>query len=129
MNRRQLVALSMGISLALTACHHKPPAVQPTPVVAPPPPPPPPPPPMESAPPPPPPSRGPDIDATAASRVATMSDRIHFDYNIADIKPDDHGRLDTKAQLMKQFPALHIRITGHCDERGSDEYNIALGMR
>jgi peptidoglycan-associated lipoprotein len=81
-------------------------------------------------PPPPPPSdRGTDLDATAASRVATMSDRIHFDYNVADIKSDDRGRLDTKAQLMKQFGALHIRITGHCDERGSDEYNIALGMR
>ena len=58
-----------------------------------------------------------------------MADLIHFDYDKSDIKPDDTARLDAKAQLMKQFPALRIRVTGHCDERGSDEYNIALGMR
>ena len=130
MNRRHLVAISIGLTLVVTACHKKPPATKPEPVNPPsalPPPAPPPPPPSTN--PPPPSSGGANLDATAAGRVATMSDRIHFDYDKSDIKPEDTGRLDSKAALLKQFTAVRIRITGHCDERGSDQYNIALGMR
>lgn len=128
MNRRSLVALSVGLTLAVTACHKKRPETAPTPVTPPaavPPQPPPPPPPPPSSPR----STGTDMDAVAAGRVATMSDRIHFDYNKSDVKPEDTQRLDGKGALLKQFTALRIRITGHCDERGSDQYNIALGMR
>ena len=129
MNRRSLVAISIGLTLAVTACHKKKPETAPTPVnppsaatpQPPPPPPAPPPAPMNTG--------GTSLDAAAAGRVATMSDRIHFDYDKSDIKPDDTPRLDGKAALLKQFSALRIRITGHCDERGSDQYNIALGMR
>jgi peptidoglycan-associated lipoprotein len=129
MNRRSLVAISIGLTLVVTACHHKKPETAPTPVnpAAAPPPAPPPPPPM--APPPPSSPGGSNLDAIAAGRVATMSDRIHFDYDKSDIKPDDTPRLDGKGALLKQFSAVRIRITGHCDERGSDQYNIALGMR
>ncbi len=134
MNRRSLVALSLALTLAVTACHKNapPPGTAPTPTgngAAPPPPPAPPP---ANNPPPPPardPNAGGNLDATVAARVASMSARIHFEYNVSDIKPDDIARLDDKARLMKQFPALKIRITGHADERGSDQYNIALGMR
>jgi peptidoglycan-associated lipoprotein len=129
MNRRHLVALSMGLTLAATACHKKPPATAPQPVNPPSAPPPaPPPPPPTTNPPPPPRSDAGNADK-AAQRVATMSDRIHFDYDKSDVKPEDTGKLDAKAQLLKQFAALRIRVTGHCDERGSDQYNIALGMR
>ncbi len=131
MIRRELVVLSLGLTVAFTACHKKaPPVTQPTPSndVAPPPPP-----PAATATtaPPPPPSTmdNGSADERMASRVASMSDRIHFEYNLADIMPDDQGKLDAKAALLKQFPELHIRITGNCDERGSDQYNIALGMR
>jgi len=58
-----------------------------------------------------------------------MGEKIHFDYNESAIKTEDNARLDKKAALMKQFPTLKIRITGHADERGSDQYNIALGKR
>ncbi|MGH7524748.1 MAG: OmpA family protein [Gemmatimonadales bacterium] len=129
MNRRSLVAISVGMTLVVTACHHKKPETNPTPVVSAAAPPAPPPPPMAPPPPPPPSTGGSNLDATAAGRVATMSDRIHFDYDKSDIKPDDTQKLDTKGALLKQFTALRIRITGHCDERGSDQYNIALGMR
>ena len=129
MNRRSLVAMSIGLTLGVTACHHKKPDVAPTPVnstsappPAPPPPPPAPPPSMAN-------NGGGNLDAIAAARAATMSDRIHFDYDKSDIKPEDTQRLDGKAKLLKQFAAVRIRITGHCDERGSDQYNIALGMR
>ena len=58
-----------------------------------------------------------------------MQEKIHFDYNEAAIRTDDNARLDAKAALLKQFSTLRIRITGHADERGSDQYNIALGKR
>lgn len=130
MIRRELVVLSLGLTVAFTACHKKaPPVTQPTPSndVAPPPPPP----AMTTSTEAPPPAATDNGSAEdrMASRVASMSDRIHFEYNLSDIMPDDQARLDAKAALMKQFPELHIRITGNCDERGSDQYNIALGMR
>lgn len=130
MNRRSLVALSMGLTLAVTACSKKAPPVtnpQPTGSVTPQPPPPPPPRSNEGNP-----STindGTALDVAVNRRVASMAERIHFEYNVADIKPDDVSRLDAKAALLKQFPLLKIRITGHADERGSDQYNIALGMR
>jgi peptidoglycan-associated lipoprotein len=133
MNRRSLIALLLGLTVAISACHKNPPpgtapATNPG-MTAPPP---------ASTPPPSSPSNvgngnmgngGGNVDANAAGRVASMSDRIHFEYNVSDLKPEDIARLDTKAALMKQFPLLKIRITGHADERGSDQYNIALGMR
>jgi peptidoglycan-associated lipoprotein len=130
MNRRALVALSVGLTLVITACHKKRPETAPTPVNPPSAMPPQAPPAPTAQPPAPPPrSSGADLDAMAAGRVASMSERIHFDYDKSDIKPEDTRRLDGKGQLLKQFTALRIRITGHCDERGSDQYNIALGMR
>jgi peptidoglycan-associated lipoprotein len=54
---------------------------------------------------------------------------IHFDYDKASIRPDDMAMLDQKVAILQANPDLRIRITGHCDERGSDEYNLALGNR
>lgn len=131
MNRRSLVALSLGFTVAATACHKNPkPGTEVVPSgsggtpTAPPPPSQPPPPPTN-----PPPAMNTNLDAIAGNRANTIRDRIHFDYNVSDIKSDDVARLDAKATMLKQFPAVRIRITGHADERGSDQYNIALGMR
>ncbi|HYL20688.1 MAG TPA: OmpA family protein [Gemmatimonadales bacterium] len=57
---------------------------------------------------------------------ATM---IHFDFDKANIHTDDAGILDQKVSIMQANPSARIRITGNCDERGSDEYNLALGNR
>ncbi|MGH2406167.1 MAG: peptidoglycan-associated lipoprotein Pal [bacterium] len=54
---------------------------------------------------------------------------IHFDYDKANIRPDDAAVLDQKVAILQANPNLSIRIAGHCDERGSDEYNLALGNR
>ena len=131
MIRRIHVALSMALVLTVTACHKNgPPVTDVKPVPStPPPPPPPPPPPRDSGPTTTPVNNGAAIDLAFTGRVARMSERIHFDYNESAIRTDDNGRLDAKAALLKQFPALRIRITGHADERGSDQYNIALGKR
>jgi peptidoglycan-associated lipoprotein len=58
--------------------------------------------------------------------LATM---IHFDLDRSNIRPDDMGALDQKVAILQANPDLRIRIGGHCDERGSDEYNLALGNR
>jgi peptidoglycan-associated lipoprotein len=54
---------------------------------------------------------------------------IHFDFDKANIKSDDAGILDQKVAILQANSALHIRVAGNCDERGSDEYNLALGNR
>ena len=58
--------------------------------------------------------------------LATM---IHFDYDKAIIRGGDAAVLDQKVAILQVNPGLRIRISGHCDERGSDEYNLALGNR
>jgi peptidoglycan-associated lipoprotein len=60
------------------------------------------------------------------SMLATM---VHFDYDRAEIRPDDAAVLDVKVQVLQANPNLTLRVHGHCDERGSDEYNLALGNR
>jgi peptidoglycan-associated lipoprotein len=55
--------------------------------------------------------------------------RIHFDFNRSDIRPGDAEILDQKLALLQANPMVRVRIEGHCDERGSDEYNLALGLR
>src|SRR5438093_5692830 len=54
---------------------------------------------------------------------------IHFDFDKSNIRSGDAGTLDQKVGILQANPNLRIRISGHCDERGSDEYNLALGNR
>ena len=61
--------------------------------------------------------------------MMSITAMIHFEYNKADISPADAQTLDAKVAVLKKFGALRIRITGNCDERGSDDYNIALGSQ
>ena len=52
---------------------------------------------------------------------------IYFDYDKYDVRADQQGSLQGDAQFLQQHPNIHITIEGHCDERGSTEYNLALG--
>lgn len=52
---------------------------------------------------------------------------VHFDYDKADIKEADRAILQGIADFMKAFPVAKLEIEGHCDERGTNEYNLALG--
>ena len=70
-----------------------------------------------------------DASAAAAALRNDMSAMIHFDYNVADIRSQDQAVLDRKAAIMQANTGVRIRISGHADERGSDEYNLALGNR
>ncbi len=59
----------------------------------------------------------------------TLAAMIHFDLDKSNIRANDMGVLDQKVAILQANPELKIRIGGHCDERGSDEYNLALGNR
>lgn len=54
---------------------------------------------------------------------------IYFDYDKSDIRPDQTATLQSNAAWLKQHPEVKFTIEGHCDERGSEEYNLALGDR
>lgn len=54
---------------------------------------------------------------------------IYFDFDKYDIRADQKPAVDFNAAELKKFPNLHVVIEGHCDERGTTEYNLALGQR
>jgi peptidoglycan-associated lipoprotein len=54
---------------------------------------------------------------------------IHFDYDQATIRPDAKAVLEKHAKWLQANPKVKIQIEGHCDERGTNEYNLALGER
>ena len=54
---------------------------------------------------------------------------IHFDFDKYDIRPVDEAVLKENAGFLKNNPNIKVQIEGHCDERGTAEYNLALGER
>ena len=66
--------------------------------------------------------------AVAAAR-ATLEEMIFFDYDQSAIRDDAAAILRRKADVLRASPQVQIRIAGHADERGSTEYNLALGNR
>lgn len=93
-----------------------------TPVAVTPPPPPPPPAPVEPPPPPPPP-------APVAVDTTKITAPLYFDFDRSDLRSDAQSTLDAKIPYLTANPGMRIRIEGNTDERGSDEYNLALGQR
>jgi peptidoglycan-associated lipoprotein len=61
--------------------------------------------------------------------TAVPSDRVFFDTDEYGLSADDRSTLDAQAQYLAQYPAVTITIEGHADERGTREYNLALGER
>lgn len=59
----------------------------------------------------------------------SMAERVYFDFDRSELRADARETLQTKAELMRQFPEINVRIEGHADERGTIEYNLALGER
>jgi peptidoglycan-associated lipoprotein len=73
------------------------------------------------------------LEREAAEKARTVSTdlaaMINFDYDQAQVRPADQQTLDRKAAILAANPQVKLRISGHADERGSDEYNLALGNR
>lgn len=64
----------------------------------------------------------------AATAESALKDAL-FDYDKADIRPDAQQALTADADFLKAHPEVKITIEGHCDQRGSEEYNLGLGDR
>lgn len=58
-----------------------------------------------------------------------ISDRIYFDTDRYDVDGEDQRVLASQAEWLRRFPNTRVTIEGHCDERGTRDYNIALGAR
>ena len=68
-------------------------------------------------------------DAAIRSATASLTATIYFAYDRSDITDESRAKLDAKVPVMTQNSGVRIRIAGHTDNRGSDEYNLALGQR
>ena len=58
-----------------------------------------------------------------------VGDRVFFEYNSSAISTDAQHTLEKQAAWLKQYPNVNVTVEGHCDERGTREYNLALGER
>ena len=67
--------------------------------------------------------------AARAEAMRSLTASIYFDYDQAEITADSRAILDAKLPLLTSNAGMRVRISGHTDSRGSDEYNIALGQR
>jgi len=61
--------------------------------------------------------------------VQNVGDRVFFDFDKSVIKPEGRTTLQRQAEWLKKYPNVTVTIEGHCDERGTREYNLALGER
>ncbi|MGH7751407.1 MAG: hypothetical protein ACREN5_01210, partial [Gemmatimonadales bacterium] len=65
-------------------------------------------------------------ERTSREMLTILEARIHFDFDQSSIRPGDAQLLDQKVGLLQANPEVRVLIAGNCDERGSDEYNLAL---
>ena len=61
--------------------------------------------------------------------VSEVGDRVFFDYDKSELKPEARRQIERWAAFLKQYPNATTTVEGHCDERGTREYNLALGER
>lgn len=124
MRKAPILLLVTSAALALSACAKKAPPELPKP-------------PQDTAPPPaptptpapPPPLAGPRPGSQADFIASVASDRIFFDTDKSDVDDADKGTLQSQAAWLQKNPQVRVTIEGHADERGTREYNLALGER
>ena len=61
--------------------------------------------------------------------IANVGDRVFFDYDKYSVRADAKATLDKQVAWLKKYPTYNITVEGHADERGTREYNLALGER
>ncbi len=83
-----------------------------------------------------PPPAAPDTTGQAARELQAAMDAdrarlqaVYFDYDRADIRGDQRDRVTTNAEIFRRWTVWQVSVEGHCDERGTNEYNLALGER
>ncbi|HWF64864.1 MAG TPA: peptidoglycan-associated lipoprotein Pal [Rhizomicrobium sp.] len=107
----------LSAALLLAACTHKQEAVNTAPPPAPPPP------PQQQA------VTSSIIPGSAQDFKVNVGDTVHFALNKYNIEDNDRGTLGKQAAWLARYPSVRLSIEGHCDERGTREYNLALGAR
>jgi peptidoglycan-associated lipoprotein len=75
-----------------------------------------------------PPASGP-VAGSAEDFMAYANDRVFFAFDKSDLTPESRATLDRQAQWLSRYPNTTVRIEGNTDERGTREYNLALGER
>jgi peptidoglycan-associated lipoprotein len=70
-----------------------------------------------------------DITRKSLSEISNYLKPAFFDYDKADIRADARDVLAADATYLKKYPSVQFTIEGHCDERGTAQYNLALGDR
>ena len=136
--RAVLPIIALAAAIAVAGCGKKIPQSLPAP--------PPPPPAAPASPPPPPPPPAPRAAATPAPAALTEEqifaaktvdqlnaekplDDMYFDLDKSDIRADARAALQKDADYLKKWASVQVMVEGHCDSRGSSEYNLALGSR
>ncbi|MEQ9641277.1 MAG: peptidoglycan-associated lipoprotein Pal [Alphaproteobacteria bacterium] len=61
--------------------------------------------------------------------VLNVGDRVFYGYDQYDLQPQARATVERWAEWLRQYPQITVSIEGHCDERGTREYNLALGER
>ena len=68
-------------------------------------------------------------DTDPKTALIKVGDRVLFGYDSSDLDDDDRAILNSQSKFLNQNPSLKVTIQGHCDERGTREYNLALGEK
>jgi peptidoglycan-associated lipoprotein len=69
------------------------------------------------------------VPGSARDFQVNVGDRVLFDYDRSDLDESDRAILQKQAAWLAKYPQVTLTVEGHCDERGTREYNIALGAR
>ena len=69
------------------------------------------------------------LPGTLRDFVINVGDRVYFNFNAYSIRPDGARVLEAQAAWLNRYPQVQVRIEGNCDERGTEEYNFALGAK
>lgn len=69
------------------------------------------------------------VPGTQADLVQNVGDRVFFATDSSTLSPEARAILDRQAAWMEKFSGVRVTVEGHCDERGTREYNLALGER
>jgi peptidoglycan-associated lipoprotein len=69
------------------------------------------------------------VPGSAEDLRVNVGDTVHFEYNAYDVMEGDKGVLQRQAAWLGKYPSIRVTIDGNCDERGTREYNLALGAR
>jgi len=73
--------------------------------------------------------QGATLPGSVRDFVVNVGDRVYFDLDQFAIRADAQPILANQAAWLERYPEVHVRIEGNCDERGTREYNFALGAR